>query len=231
MATDIIKQLQATTANRAIVAGVTINKSIHWCDTFYGTDEALIAAGVITAEQLPGQAGMPKVAATFYNGILCQGRKRVPRDANYLNVCRPVSGKKVTVTVGVDANEQARRIALRDAEDAAMLAARHAKQAAISTIALSEGDFRAMGSDLVMMLWRLGRTEGRSRIEDFPFELTDDSAETLCTLLQQIQQLFKAAPLQPISGQRANLLKARRDSTFQAFLQLQCIPAAGASHA
>lgn len=231
MATNIIKQLRAAEAKTATIDGVTIVKYSSG-DRFTGTIDALIAAGLITAEQLPGQPGMPKVSATYYNGVLCRYRSnRAPRDLGYLNVCRPATGKKITVTVGITAAEEAqRRTALR-AEDEAMFAARQAKQAELCRIAISEGDFRAMGSDLVMMVWRLGRTEGRSRIEDFPFELTDDSAETLCNLLRQIQQLFKTAPLQTISKERANLLTARKDSAFQAFLQLQCIPAAGANHA
>lgn len=228
---NTLAQLRFAASWPATIAGVTLAKYPSG-DRFTGPIDALIAAGIITAEQIPGQPGMPKVSATFYEGVLCKARSnRAPRNLGYMQICRPATGKKVTVLIGISAEEEARRRVVLNAEHAAMLAARHAKQADLSRIAISEGDFRAMGSDLVMMLWRLGRTEGRSRIEDFPFELTDDGAETLCALLQQIQQLFKTAPLQAITGERANLLRARRDGAFQSFLQLQCLPVVGASHA
>lgn len=234
MANDIIRQLRAATTatNRtATIEGVTIDKT--WCqfDTFSGTPAALIAAGLITADQIPGQPGMPKVSATFYNGVRCDDKGGcVPRDSGYLNICKN-SGKKVTVKVGgIPDDEKAARRAAGYAELMARRVAQ-SKREELPKVALSELDYRKIAADLVMCLWRLASTEDRSNADDFPYELPASTAKSLLDPLRQVLDVFRSSSLQLVSPDRANLDKARKDDAFQAFLRLQCISVDGESHA
>ncbi|MDQ0608006.1 hypothetical protein QFZ83_002177 [Variovorax sp. W1I1] len=230
MATNIIKQLQVAATQSATLAGVTISKASTWCDTFHGTAEALIASGLIAADQLPGQPNMPKVSATFYNGIRCDDRRRrVPRDLGYLNVSRPATGKKVTVQVGISAGEAKKRRDASNAELAGQLDARRARQS--NYAAMSEAEFRETASNLVMSLWLVGSADDRPRADVYPFELSEDGADKLLTALRQVMSIISSAPLQSVTKERENLLKAQKDKAFQSFLRMQCIPSAGESHA
>ena len=230
MATNIIKQLQAAATQNATLAGVTISKASTWCDTFHGTAEALIASGLITADQLPGQPNMPKVSATFYNGIRCDDRRhRVPRDLGYLNVSRPATGKKVNVQVGISVDEAKKRRDASNAELAGQLDARLARQS--NYAAMSEAEFRETASNLVMSLWLVGSADDRPRADVYPFELSEDGAGKLLTALRQVMSIVSSAPLQSVTKERENLLKAQKDKAFQSFLRMQCIPSAGESHA
>lgn len=46
--------------------GVTIDQSIWYCDAYSGSAEALIAAGLVTADQLEPQKGRKKFVSAFY---------------------------------------------------------------------------------------------------------------------------------------------------------------------
>lgn len=236
MAHDTIKQLQATATKGATVERVTLSKAAAWCDTFSGTAEALIASGLITADQLPGQPGMPKVSATFYNGARCDDRrKRVPRDLGYMNVSRPATGKKVTVQVGIPADEAAKRRKALNESDAARVTAWRAKQAAQAVLPaiMDEAQYRNLSKFLLDTLWSMGRTEGREpgALKQFPFELSESAGQELLAALEQIERIFLESPLRAVTSERVNLVKARDDCAFQSFLRLQCIPSEGASHA
>ncbi|MNL15834.1 hypothetical protein D3C87_1368450 [compost metagenome] len=232
MANDIIKRLQSAATKNATIEGVTISKAWTWCDTFYGTAEALIASGLITADQLPGQAGMPKVCVTFYNGIRCdKGQRRVPNDLGYMNVSRRATGKRVTVQIGIPAEESAKRRAASNAELAARIDARRAQQSTLAYVAMSEAEFREAASNLVMSLWLIGSAADRPRADLYPFELSEDGADKLLTALRQVMSIVSSAPLKSVTKQRENLLKAQKDKAFQAFLRMQCIPSTGESHA
>lgn len=237
MANDIIKQLRLAAAPTATIAGVTLSKAATWCDTLSGTVDALIAARIITADQLPGQPGMPKVSATFYNGKPWdQRRQRVPTDPGFLNIDRTAKGKKVTVRIGITEDERDQRLAQNHAQNAAHLATLESKRQehiARARRGLSEPEYRNIAFDLIVALWRVGSTEPRDAeaIDLFPFELAGDSADALRQALLQVQRIFESAPVQAINPTRAMLLKSRKDSAFQSFLRLQCVPFEGERHA
>lgn len=237
MANDIIEQLRLAAAPSATIAGVTLSKAATWCDTLSGTVDALVAARIITADQLPGQPGMPKVSATFYNGKPWdQRRRRVPTDPGFLNIDRTAKSKKATVRIGITEDEKERRRAQNHAQNAAHLARLQAKREehiAVARRGLSESEYRTMAFDLIVALWRVGSTEPRDigSVDLFPFEIAGDSADALRQALLRVQRIFESAPLQAVTPARAMLLKSREDSAFQSFLRLQCIPSEGASHA
>lgn len=83
-------------------------------DTYLGKAEALIAAGLVAAEQLPGAPGMPPTSTTFFDGARVDRSQRVPHDERWMNVVK--YGKNFRVTKGIAAEESRRRTAARQAE-------------------------------------------------------------------------------------------------------------------
>ncbi|MFZ3081409.1 hypothetical protein [Rhodoferax ferrireducens] len=111
MATD-----NSRTADDGNFAPGVIRNEFGWTDEYIGTAEALVSAGLVRADQLPGQPGMPKSCSTFYDG------QRVGRgtgtngkqDEKYMHVF--TVGKKFAIRKGVMAEVAAERRAARDAE-------------------------------------------------------------------------------------------------------------------
>lgn len=222
MANDIIKQLEEATTGITTIQGVTMTR-FPSSNFFKGTAEALIAAGLVTAAQLPGQPGMPKTSVTFYKGQ--QTTKRAG-GVGYLQIRR--STKTVfCVTVRVSKEEESKRWKeIKKNNEASRRSL--AKDA---TTLFSETEYRAMAENLVMMIWRLARTEERAEPDSFPFELDDNNAQKLSNTLKEIRAIFKDGEVQEVHPSRGDFLKARKDAVFQSFLRSQCINVEGHSHA
>lgn len=102
-------------AEREDIARLGIERTERWwCDEFRGTAEALIEAGLIRADQLPGTHGVNKTMRTFaadgaelrkgQNGRNSPGARQVVK-----------SGRKFRVTINLDEAEEERRRAEHDA--------------------------------------------------------------------------------------------------------------------
>ncbi|MDR6523074.1 hypothetical protein J2789_005764 [Variovorax paradoxus] len=229
MATDIIKQLRASKTPIATIAGVTIDKTSPMGDEFHGSAEALIAAGLITADQLPGRPGMPKVAATFYHGVLRNDRRHIPRDSGYLNICRPSKGKKITVRLGGLSDEE-RAMRLRTVQTE-MGIHRPSQSIVRDESANSVEAFRDKATCLLVELLMLGCAAHRIHADSYPFELAAEDGGRLPLALRHVMSIFDSGKLRPVGGDRAQIDAARNDDAFQSFLRLQCIPADRGDHA
>jgi hypothetical protein len=105
----------ATDNSRLFAPGVRVTEYWH-SDEYFGTAEALISVGLVRADQLPGQPGMPKSCSTFYDGQRV-GRgtgKHGKHDDKYMHVF--TVGKKFAIRKGVTAEVEAERRAVLDAE-------------------------------------------------------------------------------------------------------------------
>ncbi|NDZ12076.1 hypothetical protein C7T35_15280 [Variovorax sp. WS11] len=76
-------------------------------DIYLGKPEALIAAGLLTAEHIPGWPGMPPTSATFFDGARVDRRQRVPHDERWMHALR--YGNNIRLTKGISAEEKRRR--------------------------------------------------------------------------------------------------------------------------
>lgn len=94
---------------------ITKREAPGW-DTFTGTAECMIGAGLVTAEQVPGEPGRPRLMMTFYAGQPVAKGAAVPRDERYLQV-RRTSARRIEVTVGLTLTERARRDVARTTDD------------------------------------------------------------------------------------------------------------------
>jgi len=96
--------------------GVTYEATCVY-DCFSGSADALHAAAIVRAEQLPGSLGMPKTAVTFYNGQQVPRWQRCPHDEGYLNIA--ARGRRFEVRRGLSVEVKAVRMSERKAEFAA----------------------------------------------------------------------------------------------------------------
>lgn len=92
------------------IAGNAIERdtSIDWCDTYTGTADALIEAGLVRADQLPGLPGVNKTMRTFApDGREARKGQNFRRFPGARRIVKRGQRFAVQVTVGPD--EQARR--------------------------------------------------------------------------------------------------------------------------
>lgn len=140
-------------------------------DRYLGKPEALIAAGIVTADQLPGQPGMPLTSATFVDGVRMDGRKaKCIRDSRWMQVT--LTGNHVHVTKGIPDDERERRRAVERAEIEEMarstprvdigVEADRAEIAAASAV-LAEGDIVLAAGDVAVVT---GSFKKRRVLED-----------------------------------------------------------------
>ncbi len=93
-------------------------------DVYLGRAEDLIAAGLITADQLPGRPGENKTMRTFYEGVPRKPGANGPRDERYLSIKR--IGDRLEVTKGVPKAVADERRAAERQREAECEAERHA---------------------------------------------------------------------------------------------------------
>lgn len=76
-------------------------------DNYIGTAQALLDAGIVTLDQLPGMPGMPKISVSFLDGAQLPRQARAVHDERWMRVS--LYGNKVIVSKGVSAEERERR--------------------------------------------------------------------------------------------------------------------------
>lgn len=89
-------------------------------DEYRGGGDALVDAGLLTQQQLPGRPGCPgKFRATFWPDGTKKGNVAVARPAGSKVVCRVGRSDRYVMELTVDAAEALRRRKLRDDENEA----------------------------------------------------------------------------------------------------------------
>ncbi|MDQ0024339.1 hypothetical protein J2X90_002137 [Variovorax paradoxus] len=176
---------------------MTLNQSCWWHDEYTGPADVLIAAGVITADQLPGQPGGPKTMATFYGGVR-KPKWNVPKDEKYVQISRPRINSKVSVRVGISASERERRRSLMFTQDRASLEV--ARGIPKDTVDLGQLSLPMVRKLLVIA------AQHKQELE--PGGMTEVGG-----LLARVFAIFEGA-----SSSSASISVARRDQTFQAFM-------------
>lgn len=83
-------------------------------DIYVGRSEALIAAGIIDAAQVPGAPGMPKSSITFVDGVPQPRGAKPAHDERWMQAT--MYGRQLRLTKGISEEEQRRRSAARRAE-------------------------------------------------------------------------------------------------------------------
>lgn len=96
---------------------VKIDNSYPWYDVVTGSAAELVAAGIVTADMLPGQPGMGKVMCTFVGGQrVRQGSYVRGNDPSYRQISR-TRKDFYKVLVGIADAEIDRRLAQEEANE------------------------------------------------------------------------------------------------------------------
>lgn len=108
------------TADTSTPEGVRVDTSCWWSNSYQGTAEALVAAGLVRFDQLPGQPGRGKTIARYLpDGTMLPTRTRPSLASEFhpgfVRIFK-VSARQYRVDINVDEAEQKRRSAARDAE-------------------------------------------------------------------------------------------------------------------
>jgi hypothetical protein len=102
-----------------------VHETTSWSDIYRGRIAALVKAGIVRADQVPGSSHLPdRMSALFIGGVL-QRKGKVMPSSDCLRVIR--TGDRLLVHVVASKAEQQRRVA-QEATDRCAVAARAAKR-------------------------------------------------------------------------------------------------------
>lgn len=189
------------------------------------TAEALVSAGLVRDDQLPGRPGMPKSRITLYAGQLVSGGRSTERDEKFVQVT--VSGKKFQVSLGVPKEVQAQR---RAAWSAKLEAEREAARKARIAKAMAEGALYCMVNSadeyrqkIIASLNGVRCTSERDirPNSNHGFSMDESVIEELNSLLSEMVELVSNADVRfDARRHQENILAfrsavAKGDSTFQ----------------
>jgi hypothetical protein len=151
-----------------------------WGDHYVGTAEQLVAAGLVSADQIPGALGKNKFTCTFIDGVPIKRGANYKRDERYLSV-RRLGKLKFEVVKGVsnstnEARNAARRAKARDDFDAKLREA-----SAKATI----HDFREFCLRHAGGAWALNGGDGL-----YPFRFREEARKRIDALNRQIETLI-----------------------------------------
>lgn len=195
-----------------------------WSDCYVGTAESLVAAGIVSADQIPGTPGAGKTMMTFYRGERARGGRR-SKDEHYLRISRYSRGQ-FGVCVGITAEESERRMKIEQQQRAAR---REQEKAA------KELSFRSNPENLrrqcllaLSMLegYIVAHSPGLSTGEPYflvRFATSSEETDNVIDLIATLEAWLKAAPITTVSSQEQQLHAARFDKAFQAFIEAQCL--------
>lgn len=116
-------------------------------DQYMGHASALIAAGLVTPDQLPGAPGMPVSGVTFVDGLRQPRTARPDHDERWMRICKV--GRRFQVTRGISTDERERREDAREAEIQDMLRVKPDNGAKAAEAAVAERSARFKLGDRV----------------------------------------------------------------------------------
>lgn len=211
------------TPMQADAAGIKLHRGPYY-DTYAGTAEALVAAGIVSRDQLPGiNPDLARCAVTFYRGEYVRGRQKTPHDEHWLNITR--SGRKYTVYVGVGAEETERRHQANSQR--AKMEREREEQARNEAFHSSPEQLRETARSLCRVLQTIlaNHTPGdHERGEAIYFcRFSSRGIEDVLSSLEEVSEWIEEAEIAPVDRTALKIRAAQEDASFQAFLAVQCL--------
>lgn len=211
--------------------GISVRRWV-FSDVYTGTADALIAAGFVRAEQLPGAPGVGSTCATYYKGQLIRRgySNKIVRDEQYMQVRK--QGRKFCVEVWVCAAELQRRRQRLEEERAAERAQIEREQQ--QEKARADETFRGDPANLrwqikisLRVLTRLvaDHTQGDHDQQEANFlcRIAPEGISDVMEALSELTEWAESVEITPINRTHLRVQAARSDPAFQAFLQSQCL--------
>lgn len=170
-----------------------------WGDTYVGSADALIAAGLVTADQLPGVPGNNKFTCTFYDGRpVKRGATNHLRNERYLRIAR--RGRKFEAFRGVsDQVSDERRAALQRERERDAAAKRQDEKREVASKKTPE-DFReACSRSTGFMRMHMDGVDGL-----YPFEFPPDARAKMEEALRELEAIIQSSEVLPLHPKKAN---------------------------
>lgn len=201
-------------------AGVAVAPWGTYAESFTGTAEALVAAGIVRPDQLPGAPGNPKTMVTYRDGVRAKGSRI--RGPGHLQVFK--IGQRFRVVICLAAQEAERRADLRHAqiERERQQERERAREAFLSDTDSLRFQLRATLRMLTTLV--SDHTEGDHERGDAQFfcQVAPEGAGHVLDALSGLSEWAESVEITPVSRTHINAKAARSDPQFQAFLQSQC---------
>lgn len=191
---------------------------VSWGDSYLGSAQDLIAAGLVTPDQLPGRPGSNKVSCTFYRGEPVRSGSNRPRDENYLNVVLRASarhGVRYLVHRGVPKEVTKQRLDFARARREE--GRREADEGSLHETA---GQYRGFRVNFAQALRDCFVQPHRETEWTFAEDVVDEIVE----LLDELIDLMRSGDIfarRPARAECPGMQAARADAAFQEFLALQ----------
>jgi hypothetical protein len=191
-----------------------------WGDIYTGTPQALIAAGLITAEQVPE----PKKNRRFCNGQLLPPGYPAPRDEAAL-VVRWCKKNTLSASFSLDWKGRARR-SEEDKAEAARLNA--AKQAAQDLEYNSDPENLRKSIQLQIRVFDLilkphiAGTESEYK-PNFLCRFSSEGVDEVFRAIDTLREWIDTVEIRTVDATAHRLEIARMDRPFLAFMQSQCL--------
>ena len=200
--------------------GVSFEQTLN-ADRYTGSAEALVAAGLVRREQLPGEHGRGKTLCTYYKDRPVRKGEHVQRDEHYLQVLRV--GKQFRVVKGIPKREQQSRRETAQAQ----LAEQRIKADVEALGQMKPEVFRVLMADqvrkLVVLLGTNVDGEKQKVGPVYAYSLSRSAWRQILPKLVEVVEIIESSDL--CAGPDLSLLRARGDASFQAFLASQCLKA------
>lgn len=167
-------------------------------DTYVGFAEALIAAGLITADQLPGLPGRNKTMCTFYDGVPVKKGANHNHDERYLSIRR--QGKRLVVYRGQSEHVQSARIDALRAQNELEAAAKYQEEKREEASRRTPDEFReSCLIDVGFMKWSLAGCNGL-----FPFKFSTDARAKMVEALRNLEALIRSSEVLPLHPEKTS---------------------------
>lgn len=185
-------------AKRSLATGGLKHEVTGYGDHYTGSAEDLIAAGLVTADQFPGQPGRGKTMCTYYAGALVKKGAHHEHDEHYLSIRRYGRGK-FEVIKGVPKELYLQRVDMWRAERERKEEEQHEQERRERVKNKTADDFRKW----CLFDVRLLRSSLNGAHGEFLFQFSPDvtaEAEALLCELEDLMQSSEVLPLQPKSA-------------------------------
>lgn len=181
-----------------------------FADVYTGTAAALIAAGLVTEGQLPGQPGRPAHSVTYRDGEPATNRPGRGQPAGYMRIHRTRHGFRVYIATPNEARIERIAAAL--------------PKCAAEAEAISDEEFRASAETLLIMAMRFvfdhsSAVQGYTPKPRHRQRFTDADRDSLVSDLRSAHARLMAAPFHAEGATPSPVSRMRMDAAFERLLR------------
>lgn len=204
--------------------GVVLER-LPFAHIYTGTAGALVAAGLVTLDQLPGQPGRPAHSVTYRDGEPATHRPGRGRPAGYMRIYRTRQGFRVYVAIPSEARlEQTVPVRPNEGGKSALCPAQTETNFSPQTEGVPDDEFRATAETLLFMTMRFvfdhsAPVQGYTPKPRHRQRFTDEDRNRLIYDLLAVHACLMAASLSVETAPPARVSRQRMDVAVERLLR------------